>query len=200
MRLGTSTREQVTLLLSRVGNGEQSAVDELLPILYAELHKLACAAMQAQARHHTLQPTALVHEAYLRLVDHGQGEYDSRARFFAMAAKVMRSVLVDHARRKQAEKRGGSGLRVSWSESLAVTAEPDLDLVALDIALATLGDEDAELARVVELRFFGGLTVQETAATLEIPLRTLERRDKLARMRLYQLMTGKSSSSSLSAE
>jgi RNA polymerase sigma-70 factor, ECF subfamily len=179
-----------TELLQRMKSGDRAAGDELLPLVYRELHRLASAQMAKQPSSHTLQPTALVNEAYLKLVGQRSARWENRGQFYCMASAVMRSVLVDHARAKRAAKRGGSGLRVALEEDLAVETGPDLDLLALDEALVELARDDAELARIVELRFFGGLTAQETADALGTSLRGVERGFRVARMRLLQRIGG----------
>jgi len=175
-----------TVLLKRWReNKDRAAADELVAVLYRELHGLARAQMARTPGQHSLQPTALVHEAYLKLIDQTQGGTDGRGQFLSLAAKTMRSVLVDHARARAAEKRGGKGLRLELHDDVAQVAEPDLDVLALDDALQELSQDDPQLGRIVELRFFGGLTAQEAADELGISLRSVERGYQVARLRLY---------------
>ncbi len=184
-----------THLLQRLKQGDGEAAAQLMPMVYDELHKLAEVQMARQPAEHTLQTTALVHEAYLRLVGHDQARWENRGQFFSMASKVMRNVLVDHARSKQAAKRGGRAVRLTLEDVEPSGDGPDLELLALDEALTALSETDPDLARIVELRFFGGLSSQETAAVLETSLRTLERRFRIARMWLADHMAGGGSES-----
>lgn len=176
-------RHQTTLLLSRARDGDGSAAEALFPLVYAELRRLAGHYMAHQGAAHTLQPTALVNEAYLKLVDVDAARLSDRAHFFRLAASAMRSVLVDHARGKGRAKRGGDRLRVTLDQPLAGPA-PDgegHDLLDLDEALQRLADMDAQLATIVELRFFAGLGHTEIAAQLEVSTRTVERAWRVAR-------------------
>jgi RNA polymerase sigma factor (TIGR02999 family) len=179
----TSSRGEATQLIQRLSQGDASASGELLALVYAELHALAEKLMRGQSPAHTLQPTALVNEAYMRLVKSDAGaSWESRAHFLGVAAKAMRSVLVDHARRKGAARRNGGLDRVALDELSAVFAERAPDLLALDEALDRLSDMDAELERVVELRFFAGLSNAEVARSLAISEPTAVRRWRVARM------------------
>jgi RNA polymerase sigma factor (TIGR02999 family) len=173
----------VTELLRAWSRGDAAAQDELLPLIYQELRRRAAAQLRRERRGHTLQPTALVHEAYLRLVDQDVA-WKSRAHFFSLASEMMRRVLVDHARGRKADKRAG-GTRVELDEALAISEERDVDLVLLDQALAELSDLDPRHGRIVELRFFGGLTLEETASVLGISPATVKREWTLARAWLY---------------
>jgi len=183
--------KDVTVLLRRLGAGEASAADELLPLVYERLHELARGYMGDERRGHTLQPTALVHEAWLRL-ERAPNAWLSdpttvdRNRFLSVAARAMRHVLVDHARRRRADKRGAQAERVPLDDVLENLEQPTGDLLALDEALARLTDSDAELASIVELRFFGGLTVQEAADVLSVSPRRVERGWSTARMWLMR--------------
>ncbi len=172
----------VTGLLVAWQAGEPGALDRLIPLVYAELRRLAHARMQAERPGHVLQTTALVHEAFLRLVDVEEVRARNRTQFFALCAQVMRRVLVDAARARDARKRGGDVLHVSLPEGLVVPEGNGVDLVALDDALEALALLDARMAKVVELRYFGGLTLQETAETLGVSPDTVTRDWKLARM------------------
>src|SRR5688572_10325707 len=150
----------VTNLLVAWGRGDEAALDDLVPLVQAELHRIANRCMRGERMDHTLQATALVNEAYVRLVDVRRIEWQDRAHFLAMAARLMRRVLVDHARSRGYQKRGGGAVRVTLVEGLAVADEPGCDLVALDDALNALAALDERKSRIVELRFFGGLTVE----------------------------------------
>ncbi len=166
---------EVTQLLEAIGHGSRQAVDKLFPLVYTELRGLAADLMLAERRGHTLQTTALVHEAYLRLVGQQTIGWRSRMEFFGVAAKAMRRILVDHARMTRSKKRGGGAPRIELDDAIARLEETSIDLVALDEALEKLAQIDARKSRVVELRFFGGLTAGETAQLLNCPLRSVER-------------------------
>ncbi len=172
-----------TRLISRLGRGDRGAADELYAILHAELRELAGRLMADQRAAHTLQATALVNEAWLRLAAGGQASLDlsSRAQFFALAAKVMRSVLVDHARRRGAQKRGDGAVAVGGPGPEPVGGAPDLDVLALDEALTRLAAFDPDLAKLVELRFFAGLSHADIAGHFRCSVRTVEDRWRLAR-------------------
>ena len=182
--------DHATHLLNRIGRGDESASTELWPLVYAELHQIAEAQMAREVSGHTLQPTALVHEAFLRLIGREEADYPSRRHFYALAAQVMRSLLVDHARKKRAQKRGGDRVRIALEGSQDAVEERDVSLVDLDAALEELGTLDGELARAVELRFFGGLPMRDVAETLELPLRTAERRLQVATAWLRDRLDG----------
>lgn len=157
-----------------------------MPLVYAELRRLAGARLRGERADHTLQATAIVHEAYIRLVDQTRVEWRNRAHFFAIAARLIRRILVDHARRRQADKRGGGNVRVTLDEQLVAPAMRDLDLVALDDAMRELAEMDPELAGLVELRFFGGLTIRETAESLGVSPATVKREWATARAWLHR--------------
>ena len=170
----------VTALLKDWSGGDPTALERLMPLVYGELRKLAASYLRAERSGHTLQPTALVHEAYLRLVDQRSVNWQNRAHFFGIAAQMMRRILVDHARRRQAAKRDAAAYRLptlSGAESVA----RDPELLALDEALTGLAALDAEQARIVELRFFGGLTVEETAEVTGVSPATVKREWQTAR-------------------
>ena len=171
----------ITQLLLKWSEGESSAREELMPLVYAELRRLAAKYLRRERVNHTLQPTALVNEAYLRLIDQRKVEWQNRAQFFGLAARLMRNILVDHARSHQAAKRGGQQLSVSLSRADRVSKESEIDLVALHETLERLAAHDEQKGRIVELRFFGGLTIEETAEVLEISHATVERDWKMAR-------------------
>jgi RNA polymerase sigma factor (TIGR02999 family) len=172
--------ELTTMLLRRLAGGDQRAAEELLPLVYGDLHELAAAYMSGEREQHTLQPTALIHEAWLRLVAADQRGFENRAHFFALAARAMRQVLIDHARRRGAEKRGGRLERVPIDAALELYSEGGPDLVVLDEALRRLEALDPELVRIVELRFFAGASNPEIAAALGVSTRTVERGWKTA--------------------
>lgn len=174
--------EGVTQLLVDWSNGDQSALDKLMPVVYDELRRLASNYLRRERAGHTLQPTALVNEAYLKLVDQRKARWHNRAQFFGVAAQLMRRILVDHARVRQAQKRGGSDQQqLSLSQADRIAEKPDIDLLALHEALNDLALIDEQQARIVELRFFGGLTIEETAEVLDISHATVERDWTLAR-------------------
>jgi RNA polymerase sigma factor (TIGR02999 family) len=170
----TST-EAVTQLLIDWNNGDKAALDQLMPVVYAELHRLASSYLSRERSDHTLQPTALVNEAYLRLIKQNRIAWENRAQFFGIAAQMMRRVLVNHARDRHADKRGGHALRVSLDDAISFFEERDVNLVALDDALNALAELDEQQSRVVEMRFFGGLTIEEIAGQLNISPATVKR-------------------------
>jgi RNA polymerase sigma factor (TIGR02999 family) len=165
----------VTQLLLAWGNGDSSALEQLVPIVYQELRRLAKHYMRQERPGHTLQATALVNEAYLRLIDLNRIQWQDRAHFFAVAAQTMRRILVEFARRRNRQKRGGRGQQVALDEAAAVSRDQGVDLVALNEALRGLAAVDARMSQVVELRFFGGLSIEETADVLKISSETVMR-------------------------
>ena len=164
----------VTMLLNAWSDGKQDALDELMPVVYQELRKLARSYLRAERPEHTLQPTALVNEAYLRLVDQKNVRWENRRHFFGIAAQLMRRILVDHARKRQSEKRGGGEALIPFEEAKGVPVKAR-DLVALDDALKDFATIDPRSAKIVELRQFGGLSIDETADVLEISPATVKR-------------------------
>ncbi len=164
----------VTMLLNAWSDGKQDALDELMPLVYQELRKLARSYLRAERPEHTLQPTALVNEAYLRLVDQRNVRWQNRRHFFGIAAQLMRRILVDHARKRQSEKRGGGEALIPFEEAKGVPVKAR-DLVALDDALKDFATIDPRSAKIVELRQFGGLSIDETADVLEISPATVKR-------------------------
>ena len=184
--LMTPLPEEVTDLLNDWGNGDQEALNRLMPLVYDELHRLASRYLRHERVGHTLQTTALVHEAYLKLVDQKKANWHNRVQFFAAAAKVMRHVLVDYARSRRAAKRGGDYCRLSLDEAAISSEEKDADLLVLNEALDNLAAIDPQQSRVVELRVFGGLTVEDTAEALGISPRTVKREWSMAKAWLHQ--------------
>jgi RNA polymerase sigma-70 factor (ECF subfamily) len=180
----------VTGILLKWREGDEAALDELVPIVHDELRRIARRCMAGQRVGHTLQATALVNEAYLRLLDVQQVNWQNRAHFLAMSARLMRRILVDFARSKGYQKRGGGAVKVTFDEGLPVAAEPAQDLVALDDALEALARMDDRKSRVIELRFFGGLSVEETATVLAVSPETVMRDWKLAKAWLMRELRG----------
>jgi RNA polymerase sigma factor (TIGR02999 family) len=178
--------QDVTRLLARWKDGDEAALQQLLPIVHDELRRLARRQMAGERPGHTLQPTALVNEAYLRLVNLKQMQWQNRAHFFAMAARLMRRILVDFARSRGYQKRGGGATRVSFTQALEVAESQPTDVVALDAALEALAHVDERKSRVVELRFFGGLSVDETAEALNVSRETVKRDWTFAKMWLLR--------------
>jgi RNA polymerase sigma-70 factor, ECF subfamily len=178
----------ITVLLGRWHNGDRAAFEELLPMVYAELRDVAGAYMRRERADHTLQPTALVHEAYLKLAGVREADFNNRVHFFGAAAQAMRRILVDHARRQKAAKRDAEGQTVTLAESTAAGIDLRSDLVALDEALGKLAEVALEPARVVELRYFGGMTVEETAEFLRVSPSTVKRHWIFARAWLQRAL------------
>jgi RNA polymerase sigma-70 factor, ECF subfamily len=176
----------VTQLLQAWNAGDRAALEQLIPLVHAELRRLAAGYMRRQAPDHVLQATALVNEAWLKLIDWQAVTWQNRAHFFGVAAQLMRRILVDEARRQQANKHGGNAFRVSMSEVELLAQKKSHDLLALDDALQALAQFDARRSRIVELRFFGGLSVEETAEALGISPRTIAREWRLAQAWLYR--------------
>lgn len=172
--------------LMRVTAGEQRAAEELLPLVYDELRALAARYLRQERGNHTLQATELVHEAYLRMIDQTRVDWKNRAQFFAIAAEMIRRILVDHARRRAAAKRGGAAVRLTLDESMIADTASNVDLLALDAALQDLAALNDRQARIVELRFFGGLSHEETAVALHVAERTVRRDWRLAKAWLGQ--------------
>ena len=179
--------EAVTRLLIEWQQGNRQALDQLMPLVYAELRAIAGRHLARESPGHTLQSTALVHEAYFKLVGQRRVQWQNRAHFFGIAAQMMRRILVDHARRRHRDKRGGTAIKLSLDEAVGV-AEPEaeVDLLALDAALTALSTIDPRGARIVELRFFSGLTVEETSEVLAVSSSTVKREWRIARAWLYR--------------
>ncbi len=186
MTTPSSPPEEVTELLVAWGNGNEAALEKLMPLVYEELRRLAHHYMSRERPGHTLQTTALVNEVYFRLVDQKHMHWQNRAHFFAISAQLMRRILVDHARSHQYAKRGGGAPKVSLDEGAVVAQEQAADLIALDDALLRLAAIDDRKSRIVELRFFGGLSVEETAEALKISSRTVMREWSMAKAWLYR--------------
>jgi RNA polymerase sigma-70 factor (ECF subfamily) len=186
--VSTSSSSDVTLLLQEWSGGDSSAADRLLPVLYDELHRIAAGALRGERRGHTLQPTALVNEAWMKLADQN-APWKNRAHFLGVAAQAMRRILVDHARRKSAQKRGGDALRVTLAD-VAATESNEVDLVRLDDALEKLAALDERQAKMVTMRFFAGLTVDETAEALGVSEKTVKRDWAAAKAWLHRELGG----------
>jgi len=186
--VSTSSSQDVTQLLAAWGSGDKTAFDKLLPLVHAELRRIAQRQMRQERPGHTLQATALVNEAYLKLAGDQGLEWRDRAHFFAVCAQVMRHILIDHARSRGREKRGGGAIQVSLNDALIVADEQATDILALDEALSALEQMDPQKARVVELRYFAGLTVEETAEVLNTSPRTVRREWRRAKAWLYRMM------------
>jgi RNA polymerase sigma-70 factor (ECF subfamily) len=181
--------ESVTELLLAWGDGDRQALDRLVPLVYAELRRQAQSQLARERGSHTLQPTALVHEAFLRLVDQRTARWQNRAQFFGVAAQLMRRILVDHARARGAAKRGGGALRISLDDAGEPAVSPETDILQLNQALERLAAQDGRQARVVELRYFGGLSTEEAAAVLEVSEVTVKRDWAMAKAWLYRELT-----------
>jgi RNA polymerase sigma factor (TIGR02999 family) len=173
-KTGESMPGAITLLLSRVNSGDRDAFDHLIPLVYHELHRIAEGYLRREVQNRTLQPTALIHEAYLRLVDSPGSGYENRSHFYGVAARVMRQILVDHARARQAAKRGAD-VKVAYEQRFDKAPERDRIVLALDDALNTLARDDDRKARLVEMRFFGGMTAEEIAECGETSVNVVRR-------------------------
>ena len=182
----TPSPKEITRLLVAWGDGDQSALDKLVPLVQSELHRLAHHYMGRERPGHTLQTSALVNEAYIRLIDWKNVRWQNRAHFFGVSAQLMRRILVDFARERHYLKRGGGALQVSMSEAAAFAMDKEADLVALDEALVELSEMDQRKAQVVELRFFGGLSVKEVAEVLKVSEETVMRDWRLAKVWLLR--------------
>jgi RNA polymerase sigma-70 factor (ECF subfamily) len=186
----TDPSEDISQLLVKWGSGDETVLEELIPLVYDELKRLANNYLRKERPGHTLQPTALVNEAYMRLAEQKRMKWQNRAQFYGIAAQLMRRILVDHAREKHAEKRGGAAQqRLSITSAGEVGTAPDLDVLALHEALEELATMDPQQARIVELKFFGGLSIEETAEVLSLGHATVERDWKMARAWLRLKLT-----------
>ncbi len=185
---GAMPADPVTQLLARWGDGDAGAMEQLLPLVYEELRKLARGYLRRERPGHTLESGALVHEAYVRLIGQRNVHWQNRSHFYGIAAQAMRRLLVDHARRHRFQKRGGGARAVTLDDALGLGVEKDLDVLELDDALKRLAETDPDKSRLVELRFFGGLSHPEIAEVMGVSLSTVERQWRLARARLYQAL------------
>jgi RNA polymerase sigma factor (TIGR02999 family) len=184
----------VTRMLVQLSSGDKNAVNQLMPLVYDELRRIAASHLRRERPGHTLQSTALVHEAYMRLIDQRSVEWRNRAHFFAIASRMIRRILVDHARGHQAAKRGAGAPRLSLDEAIGVPGGRDLDLVALDDSLEALSKIDPDQSRLVELRYFAGLTIEETAEVMQISPATVSREWNAARAWLFRELSRGSTS------
>jgi RNA polymerase sigma factor (TIGR02999 family) len=188
----TEIPENVTALLRAWSRGDAHAGEHLLPLVYADLRRRAAGYLRRERRDHTLNPTALVHETYLRLIDQREVSWQNRAHFFGIAAEMMRRILVDHARGHDAAKRGGTWCQVPLEDALATSAPRTVDLVAVDAAVTELSRLDPRQGRLVELRFFGGLSVEETAEVMQLSRATIKREWTMAKAWLHRRLDGAS--------
>jgi RNA polymerase sigma factor (TIGR02999 family) len=179
---------EVTQLLKRLGSGDKTALDEIIPLVYQELRQIARGYLSRERSGHTLQPTALIHEAYLRMVQQSQPNYSSRSHFYGVAARIMRQILVDHARRRHAKKRGDDK-DIPFLETLQPSSGPPLNIVALDQALDRLSSVDNRKSILVEMYFFGGMTAEEIAECEGIPVHTVRRELRIAQAWLHKELT-----------
>lgn len=186
----TEKSPEISVILKDWSGGNRASADVLLSLVYDELRKIASQYLRKERSGHTLQPTALVHEAYMKLIDISDINWQDRAHFFAVSANVMRHILVDHARAKLAEKRGGEAERIALDDAISLSTEQNIDLVELDEALKELAGFDEQQSRIVELRFFGGLTIEETAHVLGISPATVKREWSMAKAWLHRKLKG----------
>ncbi len=180
------TEPAVTQLLKEIQSGDKDALDQMLPLVYGELKKLASYQLRRERSNHTLQPTALVHEAYMRLINQREVDWRDRAHFFGLASQMMRRILVNHALAHKAEKRGGENVMLSLDEVLNFSEKPGVDITLLDDALNRLERIDPQQSKIIELRFFGGLTVEEVAEVLNVSGSTIKREWRIAKAWLYE--------------
>lgn len=183
-------QKPITQILNDLKNGQRDSLDELLPIVYDELHRLAKSHLSRERGDHTLQPTALVHEAYLRLIGQAEVEWQNRAHFFGIAARLMREILIEYARMKNRKKRGGEfKTQIALDDVVSFNNQTQLDVIAVDEALTKLENLDERQARVVEMKFFGGLKIEEIAEVLDISPATVKREWSSAKLFLYKLLS-----------
>lgn len=187
--MGKTRPTDVTALLLAWNNGDQEALDRLMPLVYDELRRLARRYMRAENPGHTLQATALVNELYVQFIDQKRVNWQNRAQFFGVASQIIRRLLVDHARARQRLKRGGGALKMEWSEAINASKPVEMDVIALDDALNRLATMDPQQSRIVELRFFGGLSIEDTAEALKLSSATVKRHWSFARAWLHHEMT-----------
>lgn len=185
----TTNSSQVTQVLNEAARGDRNAAKKLFVLLYDEFHRLAQSYLRHEGSDHTLQPTALVNELYLKMVDQRNVQWHGRTQFFAVGAMAMRRILVDHARRKHRLKRGGGRFRLELQEHMAISPQRDEDLLAIDEAINELAKVDARQATIVEMRFFGGLTVEQVAEALQVSKRTIEQEWTMAKAWLRRRMS-----------
>jgi RNA polymerase sigma factor (TIGR02999 family) len=178
---GEENQETITQMLRQAQAGSRDALDDIFPIIYRELRQIASRQLVGERADHTLQPTALVHEAYMRLINQHSVDWQNRAHFFSIAAETMRRILVNHAVQRNAQKRGAGATRIELDEAVSYYDQRELDLVALDDALKSLAEFDPKQAKIVELRIFGGLTVEETASVLDVSESTVKREWRMAK-------------------
>jgi RNA polymerase sigma factor (TIGR02999 family) len=183
------SRRPITELLKGLQSGDGATLNQLIPLVYKDLRRIAARQFRHERPDHTLQPTALVHEVFLKLVDQQRIDWQNRAQFFGIAAQLMRRILVDHLRTRQAEKRGGAAVTIVLEDALAEPGRPNIDLIRLDDALQSLAMKDEQQSRVVVIRFFGGLSIEETAAVLGISPSTVKRDWLAAKAWLYREMS-----------
>lgn len=189
--MSQSDGDSITEMLIELTEGNKDVVNHILPHIYDELRRLASSYLRKERSNHTLQPTALVHEAYMKLIDQNRVKWQNRAHFFGIAAQVMRRILMDHARKHQAEKRGGEFEKLPIEEEiLIVSQDKSAELIALDEALDELAKIDPDKARIVELRYFGGLSIEETAEVMGVSVPTINRHWKMAKAWLYSQVSG----------
>ena len=186
----TENLQEISVILKDWSGGNRASADRLLALVYDELRRIAGQYLRKEKSDHTLQPTALVHEAYMRLIDISDISWQDRAHFFAVSANIMRHILVDHARAKLAEKRGGDAQRISLEDADSLSSEPNIDLLAVDEALNELAEFDEQQSKIVELRFFGGLTIEETAHVAGISPATVKREWAMAKAWLHRRLKG----------
>jgi RNA polymerase sigma-70 factor, ECF subfamily len=189
MTAPSPVQQEITQLLSDWSGGDEGALEKLIPLVQPELHRLAHHYMSRERAGHTLQTTAILNEAYLQLVDDPRRNWQNRTHFMAAAAQLMRRIMVDHARERRALKRGGGALKVPLDDAALVTEKRSEELLALDEALESLAAQDPRKSQIVELRYFGGLTVEETAAFLKLSHRTVEREWRMAKAWLYRALS-----------
>jgi len=192
--MGEVSSKPVTELLKSWRQGDSTALEKLLPLVYNELRRIAARQLRRERPNHTLQPTALVHEVYLKLVGQHRIEWQNRAQFYGVAAQLIRRILVDHVRNRRTVKRGGGALTLTLDDAVSEPARQDIDLVKLDDALLSLATKDEQQSRVVEMRFFGGLSIEETAEVLGISPSTVKRDWAAAKAWLYRDMSTRISS------
>ena len=181
---------EISILLQAWSGGDHTALDQLIPLVYNELRRMASGYLRRRRAHNSLQPTAIVHEVYLRLLGQREAHFENRAQFFGLAAHLIRTILVDHIRQQQAAKRGGGWRKVELTEALDVAQAREVDMLALDLALESLSARDPQQGRIVELRYFGGMTIEDTARFLKISPATVKRDWNLARAWLYREISG----------